>query len=212
MNIFKFTQGQPVSQSRFTARGHWAMGTVQIRQLILVGPEEDQRSSCGLMMWEREGGLSAGRGSVPRRRAQCRGGRPTSSDRAAGSVPPLCRGSGLSAAASARHCAGAAGSVPPLCRSVPPSLSAGAAGSVPGRRAQCWGGGPVPCRWARCRGGWLTGSAAVQCRGGGLSAAVQCRGGGLSAGAAGSVPGRDGAGGPELSGPLGIGTGPDTKH
>ena len=98
-----------------TARGHWAMGTVQIRQLILVGPEEEQRSSCGLMMWEREGGLSAGRGSVQRRRAQCRGGRPTSSDRAAGSVPPLCRGSGLSAAASARHCAGAAGSVPPLC-------------------------------------------------------------------------------------------------
>jgi hypothetical protein len=100
-----------------------------------------------------EGGLGAGAaGSVPGRRARCRGG--WLSAGAAGSVPgrrAWCRGGGLGA--------GAAGSV-----------QRGAAGSVPGRLAPCRGGGlgalscglsvgaalslPADLR-ARCRGGGL---------------------------------------------------------
>ena len=105
-----------------------------------------------------------------------------------------CRGSGLSAEA--------AGSVPGPGRRAAVQCRPGAAGSVPGRRAQCWGGGPVPCRWARCRGP-AAGSLAVPrfIAGPGRRARsrlgsvpgrrAQCRGGGLlfSAEAAGSVPG-----------------------
>ena len=201
MNIFKFTQGQPVS--------HGSHGPGPLGHGDRSNPAADSggpRRGTEEQLWPDDVG-----------EVQCRGG-----GLGAQAGPSQCRGGGLKLGPGAG--AAGRGSMPgrraqSRCR-----------GSVQGRRArcwaQCWGGGlklgagaagrgSMPGRRAqsRCRGcgpqfnagaagsGSVPGlRAAVQCRGGGLSAAVQYRGGGLgaglSAGAAGSEvlpcrPGRE---------------------